>query len=104
FAIYALFFCCVCFTYWYIVLHFCYIFYHFTLCCFLLNIYSAFLDFYCYITLLSSDFVFVTFCYPTVCGIGCLVHSYEVITIKTLFFCCVCFTYWGIVLNFCYVF
>src|SRR5699024_11546327 len=97
-------FCCVFFTYWFIVLNFFYVLYLFVALPNILNIYRAFLNFWCYIFFIYINYVFVTFCYPTVCGIGCLVHSYEVITIKTLFFCCVCFTYWGIVLIFCYFF
>src|SRR5699024_1373146 len=103
-AVKALFFCCVFFTYWCIVLNFCYIFYDFTICCYILNIYRAFLNFWCYVFFVYINYVLVAFCYLTICRIGCLIHSYEVVTIKALFFCCVCFTYWCIVLNFCYIF
>src|SRR5699024_1929617 len=89
----ALFFCCVCFTYWCIVLNFCYIFYYLTTCCYILNIFRAlvfYLCWYFWILFIYINYVLVAFCYLTICGIGCLIHSYEVVTIKALFFCCVC--------------
>ena len=44
------------------------------------------------------------FRYYTCCWVRSLVHPYKVVAVKTLFFGRVVFTYWGIVLNWSYIF